>query len=256
MINKILKPKNKIDNIILRILKNEVSEFEIITEINAITTDETFNLFCSEFQSRFYIISMEFYFSLDNKSIIKAVQEAKKTGIPLPYYQLSEDEINHIKPFIKKVENIDCFFNAFGIGNSKNTTVKEFLFLNELMIDYDPVYQFTGEDKEFDDVYNLFGNLKFLNKIFKYLNNKNPEQNKPLVFSAIPMIKFQNNFDRVLESTIFEYFKTKLVDKRYITESILNDYLNLAFDKQTPPKQKFSFEKLNTQNDIIQIFYN
>lgn len=79
---------------------------------------------------------------------------------------------------------------------------------------------------------------------------------EPLDFSVIPIIKFQNNFDRVLESTIFEYFKTKLVAKKYITEPILNDYLNLAFDKKTPPKQKFSFEKLNTQNDITQIFYN
>jgi len=84
---------------------------------------------------------------------------------------------------------------------------------------------------------------------------KQPEP-EPLDFSVIPIIKFQNNFDRVSESTIIEYFKTKLVDKKYITKSILNDYLNLAFDKQTPPKQKFSFEKLNTQNDIIQIFYN
>jgi hypothetical protein len=67
---------------------------------------------------------------------------------------------------------------------------------------------------------------------------------------------FKNNFDKVKENTIIEYFKTNLVEKKHISETVLYDFLSLAFDKKTLPIQKFSFEKLNTQNDIVQIFYN
>jgi hypothetical protein len=98
----------------------------------------------------------------------------------------------------------------------------------------------------------------------EFLNDKNVtlttqlQQTEPelLNLSEISTVRFVNNFDKVTELNVFNYFKTNLLDKKYISETLFNDYLQLAFDKKVMPIQKFSFEKLNTQKAIINIFYN
>ena len=82
---------------------------------------------------------------------------------------------------------------------------------------------------------------------------QHPESNNKTIENKI---NFENKFDKVNEIKVFEYFKTNLVDKKYISEITLNEFLNLAFEKRELPKQKFSFERLNTQNDIVKVFYN
>jgi hypothetical protein len=95
-------------------------------------------------------------------------------------------------------------------------------------------------------------------KAFKELEK--PEQTDPLNFydpSTIDKnVNFKNAFDKVDERIVFEYFKKNLVGKKYLSEKVLNNFLSLAFDQKVLPTQKFSFEKLNTQSDIVQIFYN
>lgn len=83
-----------------------------------------------------------------------------------------------------------------------------------------------------------------------------PQQPEPeKIFSNIGF-EFKNNFDNVNETTVFNYFKKNLVDTKHISETDLNLFLNLAFDKMEVPKQKFSFEYLKTQKGIIKYFYN
>jgi hypothetical protein len=93
--------------------------------------------------------------------------------------------------------------------------------------------------------------IEFIKK--RILVIKGKENTKTAVTSEFV---FKNNFDNVGENTIIEYFRTNLVEKKYISETVLNEFIGLAFDKKTEPAQKFSLEKLNTQNVIVQIFYD
>lgn len=74
--------------------------------------------------------------------------------------------------------------------------------------------------------------------------------------SGVEQTLFTNKFDSVKESRIVEYFKENLVDKKYITEQVLNEYLKTAFEKKEKPKQRFSFDKNPTQGQIKKVFYN
>ena len=74
--------------------------------------------------------------------------------------------------------------------------------------------------------------------------------------SGVEQTLFINKFDSVKESRVVEYFKENLVDKKYITEQVLNEYLKTAFEKKEKPKQRFSFDKNPTQGQIKKVFYN
>lgn len=88
-----------------------------------------------------------------------------------------------------------------------------------------------------------------------YLDNKHklqqPETNKPDV-----NFEFENNFDRVKNTAVYDFFKTKLVDKKYLTVDSLHNYLKVAFENQQPPLTKFSFENKYLIKDIRKIFYD
>lgn len=72
----------------------------------------------------------------------------------------------------------------------------------------------------------------------------------------ISEFNFKNNFDNVSSIKVHEYFKKELVDKNYIeNEKTLHEYLELAFDKQEVPEEKFSFKRMRTLKSIRQIFY-
>jgi hypothetical protein len=73
--------------------------------------------------------------------------------------------------------------------------------------------------------------------------------------STVGKNSFINNFDNVHESKVIEYFTKNLVDKKYITVDVLNEYLKQAFELKKPPTQRFSFTKLNTQGKIKIVFY-
>ena len=70
------------------------------------------------------------------------------------------------------------------------------------------------------------------------------------------LINFINNFDNIEESTVFNYFKINLVDKKYLSADDLDLFLELAFDKLEMPQQKIRFKRTNTQKAIVKIFYN
>jgi hypothetical protein len=170
-ITKFLRPKNKVNSIIIKILNNEVSKFEVISKINKITDNETFNLFFNEFEQKYQLISCEFFFNIKEEHIIDAVNSIQENQkIYLTYSMLCEIEQKTIKTFTRNINGIDCYFNTFGVGFSQNTNKKEYLFLNDLMIFYNNMKWETNFD--FQETYNSFGDLNFLKIIYDYLKIK------------------------------------------------------------------------------------
>ena len=66
---------------------------------------------------------------------------------------------------------------------------------------------------------------------------------------------FENKFDSVNESKVLEYFTKNLVDKKYLSKETLNNYLKQAFELETPPAEKFSFEKAGKMDNVKSVFY-
>jgi len=65
---------------------------------------------------------------------------------------------------------------------------------------------------------------------------------------------FKNNFDRVPESEVYQYFKTKLVDKNMLTEAELVRYLKAAFEHKQKPKKRFEITG-RTKGQTVKIFH-
>jgi len=133
------------------------------------------------------------------------------------------------------------FENAFDFDLDNNFTLDR----NQLLPNYLDI------EKEFRDFIKIEAPQQNNNSLtvydYKELTNNSETLND---------FNFKNNFNNVEENTIIEYFTTSLVHKNYLSETVLNEFLDLAFDKKTLPKHKFSFEKLNTQKAIVKIFYN
>ena len=66
---------------------------------------------------------------------------------------------------------------------------------------------------------------------------------------------FQNNFDDNSPTEIYNHFKSGLVDKGYLTEQELNDYLRLAFELKEKPMVLFKLKHTPTKQKIYTIFY-
>lgn len=88
------------------------------------------------------------------------------------------------------------------------------------------------------------------------------KQNQPQQVESIKTdevkqtFSFTNNFDKIEETKVLEYFVNKLVVPKFIDKSTLHDFLLIAFDKKEIPKKLFSFNKLNTKSQITKIFYD
>lgn len=67
---------------------------------------------------------------------------------------------------------------------------------------------------------------------------------------------FENNFDNVSKTEVYEYFEKELVSKKYLTKEKLEKYLILAFQDKKVPEAKITFDKIKTQRETIRIFYN
>jgi hypothetical protein len=66
---------------------------------------------------------------------------------------------------------------------------------------------------------------------------------------------FVNNFDNVTPIEIYQHFKTELVDKGYLNEMELKDYLRAAFELKVKPEMQFKLKCTRTKQKIYTIFY-
>jgi hypothetical protein len=97
--------------------------------------------------------------------------------------------------------------------------------------------------------------LKPINMLVEYLNELIDKSVISIESTPTHNNIFSNNFDNVNEDKVYYYFKTELVDKKYLKETDLLIFLDLAFNKKTIPKDKISFIEFRTKQTIIQIFY-
>jgi len=87
-----------------------------------------------------------------------------------------------------------------------------------------------------------------------------PQQPRPETLdlsdtSAVEKPSFTNEFDKVPESKVIEYFTKNLVEKKYLTEIELNKYLKQAFELRDAPKEKYSFKNIDSIENIVNVFY-
>jgi hypothetical protein len=68
-------------------------------------------------------------------------------------------------------------------------------------------------------------------------------------------LTFTNNFDNILPAEIYKHFNTGLVQKQYLTEQELNEYLKAAFELKMIPKALFKIKDAPTKQKIMKVFY-
>jgi hypothetical protein len=66
---------------------------------------------------------------------------------------------------------------------------------------------------------------------------------------------FKNNFDHVASEKVFQYFKTNLVDKNYLTLEDLRKYLIIAFQDKIVSDKKFVLNGSFKYGEVRAIFY-
>jgi hypothetical protein len=89
----------------------------------------------------------------------------------------------------------------------------------------------------------------------KQRNTSNDNQNN-LTETEQETITFENNFDKVDPILIYKHFKAGLVDKKYLTDIELNEYLKSAFELKNKPKPLFKFNNAPLKREIQAVFYN
>ena len=66
---------------------------------------------------------------------------------------------------------------------------------------------------------------------------------------------FTNNFDKVKPTELYNHFKAGLVEKGYLTEEELKQYLKAAFVLKTIPERLFKLKHTPTKQKIYTVFY-
>lgn len=66
---------------------------------------------------------------------------------------------------------------------------------------------------------------------------------------------FQNYFDKIKPTEIYKHFKAGLVEKGYLAEQELNEYLKAAFELKTIPKTLFKIKDAPNKAAIEAVFY-
>lgn len=66
---------------------------------------------------------------------------------------------------------------------------------------------------------------------------------------------FKNNFDNITTVEIYKHFKAGLVEKGYLTEQELNEYLKAAFELKAKPETLFKLKHTPTKQKIYTVFY-
>lgn len=90
---------------------------------------------------------------------------------------------------------------------------------------------------------------------FEEMQNENlpPKTTETKIEQRTPT--FTNNFDNIEPTEIFKHFEAGLVEKGYLTEQELYDYLKAAFELKTIPKTLFKLKHTPTKQKIYTVFY-
>lgn len=104
------------------------------------------------------------------------------------------------------------------------------------------------------DVYNYFlQSLISEKKTLELLKTKIKEESETKIDQKIPT--FTNNFDQVEPKLVYDHFKKGLVDKKFLTEQELTEYLKYAFEIKKVPVTRFRINNARKKSEIEAIFY-
>lgn len=105
-----------------------------------------------------------------------------------------------------------------------------------------------------DNISYLQGGYKYLEFLKKeYQKHLPPQQTETKTEQETPT--FTNNFDKIKPTEIFKHFKAGLVEKGYLTEQELNEYLKAAFELKTIPETLFKIKDAPNKAAIEAVFY-
>lgn len=214
------------------------------------------------------IDGMEYVQHLPLKGDLLTIMKEKKT-LETNFNNIVKDIINHL---IEQLEKYDAgklgsffyknknYFNEYKPENRKqallegflyglypghfihNNNIKDFVFDNESTELAKYVYELYNV--YYQSLYNEFEKI-----IPNYLNQ--PQLPKTKQDTAT----FTNNFDNIKPTEIYNHFKAGLVDKGYLTEHELNEYLKAAFELKTKPETLFKLKHTPTKQNIYTVFY-
>ena len=139
------------------------------------------------------------------------------------------------------------------LNNDSLANIKTLLILKDYYLTIESRYNNLNNEKikevkpyiDFIDI-----KLEYYNNIYKIEKEEEKHKDKQ---DEIPF-NFENNFDSVNETRVYNYFNESLVKRGYLSEKGLENYLTLAFDKTKFPKEKLQLEKKHI-GKIRKIFY-
>jgi hypothetical protein len=110
-------------------------------------------------------------------------------------------------------------------------------------------------EDELNELDKLFG---FIAMLYHKANQSQQPETEPETPQQLDKSKpfcFTNNFDHVQKEKVYNYFKTELVDKNFLSLDDLHKYLIIAFQDKTPLAERFIFSGNISIGIIRNIFY-
>ncbi len=238
------------------------------TTKNVSKTD--FNVLMSTYEKWLKIFPFELSFFKGAKEyFIQNIPILKSKPVYNPYLNISKAELQDkeslIKVLIERTNYLLTHINSFvlhekGLINDPDSIKLEFVIKERkmkleqgyvnLVKDEGEKYRkiikewFEDEKKFIDEIKPLLKNLESQKTQTKY----DPPPDK------ISSIK--NNFDRVSILEVFNHFKKGLIDKGFISEKELIEYIKQAFDKKIAPEILFRFTDVHSKQKVIKVFYD
>lgn len=134
--------------------------------------------------------------------------------------------------------------------------IEEHKKINFWEIDFENFEKFINISKPLEELFNLcnlfvqINRLKYYNESLIYIQ---AQQTETKIEQETPT--FKNNFDNSKPMEIYNHFKAGLVEKGYLTEQELVEYLKAAFELKTIPKTLFKIKNTPKKQKISKVFY-
>jgi hypothetical protein len=181
----------------------------------------------------------------------------------LDFLNFHRDKYNLVFMNIKRPEDIVEHFLELDLSKKQLYFVVKYILLiikSHDFIDVNRNGTFWAEGYKY--IYdNLFSKLREQLKIGQVLSDKENKNNTDISSQQIEnktedkTPTFINNFDSVDPIVIFKHFKSGLVEKGYLTEIQLEEYLKTAFELNEIPEIRLKFKKSPQKGTIMKVFY-
>ena len=187
------------------------------------------NLFLNELTNSVDVRYSEALLQLTDLDISHLKKYYESTLKPFPIIKLTKYEFTEVKYFIRNIDEVYFISNVKNIGSEKDIFI-EVVNLNEMVlenyftVDWDYGISMKAELDKISLLIDIKDAIKKYLEIEQFQPVETPQQTenpKPEQETTA----FKNNFDNIKPIEIYNHFKNGLVDKGYLTEQELNEYL-------------------------------